>query len=315
MPLPAPASLHPQSAVGFIGLGVMGRGMAQCLLRQGHPLAVFARDGQVRTQFAALGARVDDTPCAVGAGRVLVFLCLPDAAVVEQVLFGDDGLAAGLAPGSCVVDTSTIAPAQARDIAARLQAKGVHFLDAPVSGGQAGAEKGTLSCMVGGEAAVLEACRVPIGAFAQNIFHAGDSGAGQAVKACNQVAVSAAMLGICEALVLARTHGVAPERMREILLAGSARSTALERHALRAIEGHFTPGFRTALMRKDLALALDAGRAHGATLPGTETVAGLLDAMAAQGRDEWDWVALAPHMQALAGLDVPAHIEPPTNNT
>lgn len=310
MPLPSLAELHAQSPVGFIGLGVMGRGMARRLLGQGHPLAVFARDAQVRTQFATLGAHVADSPRAVGAGCALVFLCLPDGGVVEQVLFGSEGLAAGLAPGSCVVDTSTIAPAQAQDFAARLSARGLHFLDAPVSGGQAGAELGTLSCMVGGDAAVLQACRVPISAFAKNIFHAGASGAGQAVKACNQVAVSAAMLGICEALVLARTHGVAPERMRDILLAGSARSTALERHALRAIEGHFTPGFRTALMRKDLSLALDAARAHGARLPGTETVAGLLDDLAAQDRDEWDWVALAPHLQALAGLDVPDRIEP-----
>lgn len=310
MPVPSPALRDAHSPVGFIGLGVMGRGMARRLLRQGHPLAVFARDAQVRAQFAELGARVDGTPRGVGTGCNLVFLCLPDAAVVEQVLFGDDGLAAGLAPGACVVDTSTIAPAQAQAMAARLAALGLDFLDAPVSGGQAGAENGTLSCMVGGDAAVLEACRVPLSAFAQNIFHAGASGAGQAVKACNQVAVSAAMLGICEALVLARTHGVAPERMREILLSGSARSTALERHALRAIEGHFTPGFRTALMRKDLALALSAGRAHGAVMPGTETVAGLLDAMASQGRDEWEWVALAPHLQALAGLEVPQRIEP-----
>lgn len=310
MPTPTPTVLDAHAPVGFIGLGVMGAGMARCLQRQGHALAVFARRAESRDAFAALGARVAASPRELGAGTPLVFLCLSDGPAVQAVLFGPEGLAAGLAPGSCIVDTSTIAPAQARDFAQQLATLGIHYLDAPVSGGQAGAEQGTLSCMVGGDAAALDACRVPISAFAQNIFHAGDSGAGQAVKACNQVAVSAAMLGVCEALVLARTHGVQPERMREILLAGSARSTALERHALRAIEGHFTPGFRTALMRKDLRLALDAGQAHGATLPGTEAVLALLDAMAAQGRDAWDWVALAPHLQALAGLPVPEGMEP-----
>lgn len=297
--------------IGFIGLGVMGNGMARCLLRQGHALTVTTRKPSVAAQFEALGVEVAQNAAAVGVRCPLVFLCLSDAAAVEQVLFGPQGLASSLARGACVVDTSTISADQARGFATRLQAQGAHYLDAPISGGQAGAEQGILSCMVGGTAEALAACRGPISAFAKNIFHAGPSGAGQAVKACNQVAISSALMGISEALVLARTQGVDPHLMREILLAGTAKSTALERHTLRAIDGNFTPGFRTALMRKDLNLALATGRAENAAMPATELVASMLDAMCAQGRAEWDWCALTLHLQQLAGLPTQQEIEPP----
>jgi 2-hydroxy-3-oxopropionate reductase len=296
--------------VGFIGLGVMGHGMARCLLRHGYALTVTTRKPEVSSQFEALGVEVVRDAAAVGARCQLVFLCLSDADAVEEVLFGPQGLAGRLERDACIVDTSTISADQARGFSSRLQALGCHYLDAPISGGQAGAEQGILSCMVGGSAQVLEVCRGPISAFARNIFHAGPSGAGQAVKACNQVAIAAALMGISEALVLARTQGVNPHLMREILLAGSAKSTALERHTLRAIDGSFTPGFRTSLMRKDLNLALATGHAQNASMPGTELVASMLDAMCEQGRAEWDWCALTLHLQNLAGLSTPQQMEP-----
>ena len=315
MALPPPEPFGPATRVGFIGLGVMGNGMARCLLRQGYALTVTTRKPAVAAQFEALGAEVVQDAADLAARCALVFLCLSDADAVQDVLFGPRGLAGGLARGACVVDTSTISAGQARSFASRLQALDCHYLDAPISGGQAGAEQGILSCMVGGTPEALAACRGPISAFAKNIFHAGPSGAGQAVKACNQVAIASALMGISEALVLARTQGVDPHLMRDILLAGTARSTALERHTLRAIDGHFTPGFRTTLMRKDLNLALATARTHSAQMPATELVAGMLDAMCQQGHGEWDWCALTLHLQQLAGLPTPQQMEPPPPST
>lgn len=299
----------PGTAIGFIGLGVMGGGMARCLLRQGHPLTVYARNAAAAQALQAEGATVADSPAALGARCRVVFLCLTDAAAVEDVLFGDKGLAQGLAPGSVVIDTSTISAASARQHAARLAEQGIHMLDAPVSGGQLGAAQGTLTCMVGGSADVFEACRGVCSAFAKSYVHVGPQGAGQTVKACNQVAVTGAMLGVAEALALARLNGVDPSVMREILLGGTARSLALERHGQRIIDQSFTPGFRASLMRKDIGLALQsAGTASGA-LPMTELAAGLLGDLCEGGRADWDWCAIALHIQALSGLEIPAEKE------
>ena len=164
--------------------------------------------------------------------------------------------------------------------------------------------------MVGGAREVFEACRAPASTFAANYFFAGPQGAGQAVKACNQVMVTNTMLGIAEAIVLARTQGVDPKLMREILLTGSARSTVLEKHARKLLDESFTPGFRTSLMRKDLRLALATALDAGASLPGTENAEALLDAMCEAGRADWDWCAVALELQRRAGLDTPDRIEP-----
>ncbi|MEO8250582.1 MAG: NAD(P)-dependent oxidoreductase [Burkholderiales bacterium] len=304
------APFTPSTPVGFIGLGVMGRGMARRLMGAGYALTAMTRRPDVADAFKAEGATIAPDAKALGATCPLVFLCLSDAPAVEQVLFAAGGLAAALPQGACVVDTSTIAPASARDFGKRLAERGIHFLDAPITGGQEGAEKGTLTCMVGGDKEAFEACRAAASTWAANYFHAGPQGAGQAVKACNQVMVTNTMLGIAEAIVLARTQGVDPHLMREILLTGAARSTVLERHTKKLLDESFTPGFRTSLMRKDLRLALATALDAGASLPGTENAEALLDAMCEAGRADWDWCAIALELQRNAGLDTPQSIEP-----
>lgn len=298
------------SRIGFIGLGVMGSGMAHNLLRKGWRPTVFARRPEAAQACVAGGAHAAATATEVGRASELVFLCLSDDDAVEAVLFGPQGLAAGLAAGACVVDTSTIAAASARIFGKRLQEQGVTLLDAPVSGGQGGAEAGTLAAMVGGPAAAVEACREVMGAFCRSITHVGALGAGQTVKACNQVAVAGAMLGVADALALARAQGVDPRVMREVLLGGTARSFALEKHGQRVIDGDFQPGFRARLMHKDLRLALQAARDAGAALPGAAAAERLLAALCDDGRADWDWNALALQVQKEAGLAVPATPRP-----
>jgi 2-hydroxy-3-oxopropionate reductase len=283
--------------VGFIGLGVMGRGMAHCLLRAGYALQVYARRDDVLKPFVAAGAQASASPAGLGRECRLVFLCLSDDAAVEEVLFGERGLASGLAAGSCVVDTSTIAATSVRKFGERLAQRGIMLLDGPVSGGQQGAEAGTLACMIGGAAETVDACREVMAAFCKQVTHVGALGAGQTVKACNQVAVAGAMLGVADAMALATSQGVDPNVMREVLLAGTAKSLALERHGLRVIAGDFKPGFRAILMRKDLRIALATAKGAGAQLPCATVAERLLDELCESGRAEWDWVAVAKLVQ------------------
>jgi 2-hydroxy-3-oxopropionate reductase len=275
--------------IGFIGLGVMGKGMAHCLLRAGYPLQVFARRDEAAQSLVAGGAKRAATPAALARECRLVFLCLSDDAAVEEVLFGPQGLSAALPMGSCVVDTSTIAATSARAFAERLAPQGISFLDAPISGGQQGAETGTLACMAGGPADVVEACRGVMSAFCKTITHVGDVGAGQTVKACNQVAVAGAMLGVADAIALAKSQGVDPKVMREVLLGGTARSFALEKHGQRIIDGDFQPGFRARLMRKDLRIALATAAAGGAQLQAAVLAEKLVGELCDGGRGEMDW--------------------------
>ncbi len=300
------ASLDAGSRIGFIGLGSMGAGMAGCLLRKGWQVQLFARRPEAAQSLVEAGAEAVDSIAALGRACRLVFLSLPDAASVEEVLFGTDGLADALAPGSLVVDTSTIAATSAQAFGTRLRERGVAMLDAPVSGGQQGAESGTLGCMVGGEADAVDACRPALQSFCKTITHVGALGAGQTVKACNQVAVAGALMGVADALALARLQGVDAGVMRDVLLGGAARSFSLEKHAPRIAAGDFAPGFRARLMRKDLRLALDTARASDAVLPATALAERLLDDLCEGGRGNWDWCALALRVQELSGLSVPA---------
>ena len=282
-------SFEPQHGrVGFIGLGAMGHGMAHCLLRRGWRLDVFARRAEAAQSLVAAGARATSSPSELGRGCTLVFLSLSDAQAVEEVLFGDQGLAASLQGGSVVVDTSTISAQSARAIGARLEKLGVWLLDAPVSGGQQGAEAGTLACMVGGPAEVLDACRDVMNAFSKTITHIGPLGSGQTVKSCNQVAVAANLLGVIEAIELARAQGVDPNVMREVILGGTGRSFSMEKQAPRIIEGDFKPGFRAELMRKDLRIALESG----VELPVARRAERLLDELCESGQGDADWSAI-----------------------
>jgi len=283
--------------VGFIGLGVMGGGMAHCLLRQGFRLHVSGRRPEALAPFVAAGARAEASPAGLARACNLVILCLSDDAAVEAVLFGAGGLAEGLAAGSCVVDTSTISASSARAFGQRLQAQGVTFLDAPISGGQQGAESGTLNTMVGGPAEALEACKPVLQAFCKTITHVGAVGAGQTVKSCNQVAVAGALLGVADAIALAKSQGVDPAVMRDVLLNGTARSFVLEKHGQRVIAGDYKPGFRVSLMRKDLRIALKTAADAGAVLAGAPVAEALLDELVRDGRGELDWAVLGQRVQ------------------
>ena len=295
------ATFGKDTAIGFIGLGVMGAGMAHCLLRAGYALHVFARRHDAAQPLVQAGARRAATAADVARACPLVFLCLSDDAAVEEVLFGADGLAHGIARGGCVVDTSTIAATSERRFAERLAAQGVTLLDAPISGGQQGAESGTLACMIGGPVEAVDACRGVMGAFCKAITHVGDVGAGQTVKSCNQVAVAGALLGVADAIAVATAQGVDPRVMRDVLLGGTARSFVLEKHGERVIAGDFKPGFRARLMRKDLRIALETARQGGAKLQAAPVAEQLLGELCDGGRGELDWAALVALVQEKAG--------------
>ena len=291
------AAFDKQTPIGFIGLGVMGSGMALCLRRQGYAVQVFARRDEAARPLLEAGAQRAGSPQEIGRRCPLVFLCLSDDAAVEEVLFGEGGLAHGIAAGSCVVDTSTISATSARRFAERLARQGVSFLDAPISGGQQGAESGTLACMVGGPEEAVARCREVMTAFCKTITHVGAAGAGQTVKSCNQVAVAGALLGVADAIALARSQGVDPKVMQQVLLGGTARSFVLEKHGQRVIDGDFKPGFRARLMRKDLRIALATARSGGAALQGAVLAEQLVGELCDSGRGELDWAALGQLVQ------------------
>ena len=283
--------------IGFIGLGVMGSGMTLCLLRAGFQVHVYARRDAAARPAVEAGAQRAASPADVGQACRLVFLCVSDDAAVEEVLFADGSLAHGLAAGSVVVDTSTIAATSARSFAKRLAERGIAFLDAPISGGQQGAESGTLACMIGGPAEAVEACRPVMAAFCKVVTHVGAVGAGQTVKACNQVAVAGAMLGVADAIALAQSQGVDLKVMREVLLGSTGRSFALEKHGQRVLAGDFQPGFRARLMRKDLRIALETGRSGGVALQGAALAERLVGELCDGGQGEMDWNSVAKVVQ------------------
>ena len=288
-------------SIGFLGLGGMGRPMAECLLRAGLPLAIRSGNPETAREFAAMGAQVVPTPAALAEAAGLVFSCLPDHGVLDALVFGPDGLAAQDWPGGLLVDCSTIAPQEAQDMARRLAGRGAAFLDAPVSGGRKGAAEGTLTAMVGGAEADLARARPALGAMAARIFHIGPVGAGQTTKACNQIMVAVNLMGAFEAIGLARAGGVDVARMREVVLTGTGRSAALEAIVPRYLEGAEAVGFRLEQMLKDIAIATDAGRAAGQHQPGAEAVREMLAGAAAAGLGARDLAALGLRYDALNG--------------
>ncbi|MCC6168629.1 MAG: 2-hydroxy-3-oxopropionate reductase [Caldilineaceae bacterium] len=289
-------------AVGFIGLGIMGRPMAHNVLRAGFPLVVYDLQPEPVAELTAAGARAADSPAALAQQVEVVLLCLPDSPDVQAALCGPQGVLAGARPGRIVVDMSTISPVVACELAATAAVQGVTLLDAPVSGGQVGAAQGTLSIMVGGDAAAFAQVRPILAAMGKTILHIGASGAGQVTKACNQIVIAVTIEAVAEAMVLAAKAGVDPAQVRQALLGGYAYSRVLEGHGERFLARNFTPGFRTRLQYKDLNIAMDAGRAYAAPLPATALVHQLYGALMARGDAEQDHSALVTLLEELAGL-------------
>lgn len=266
--------------VGFIGLGVMGRPMALHLQRAGHELHVWARRP---ASAAGLPATLHATPAELGQACEVVFTVITSSADVEAVALGPDGLIAGMAPGTVLVDCSTIAPDVARRIADELGRKGIAMLDAPVSGGAQGAIDATLAIMAGGDAAVLEKVRPLLDCLGKRIVHVGPNGAGQVAKACNQMIMVAAIQAAAEAMHLARAAGVDCGKVRDALAGGSAGSRVLDVMGKRMVERDFAAGIEARLHHKDFGLVLEAARKSGVPVPLTAAVAQQLNSLMAQG--------------------------------
>ena len=291
--------------IGFIGLGIMGAPMAGHLLATDARLHAHSRSG-VPAALLDAGTHACASAREVAERADVVFLMLPDTPDVERVLFGADGVAQGLASGGAgkvVVDMSSISPLQTQDFAARIEALGADYVDAPVSGGEVGAKAATLTIMCGGRDEAFARVRPLLERMGRNITLVGASGAGQTAKVANQIIVALNIEAVAEALLFASRAGADPERVRAALMGGFASSRVLEVHGERMVKRAFTPGFRIRLHRKDLGLALDGARALGLALPHTASAAQLMQACAAQGLDDADHSALC---QALEGMSAHA---------
>lgn len=288
---------------GFVGLGVMGKAMARNILEAGLPLTVHNRSKAKVRELVAEGAADGGSPAGVARAADVVVLCLPDTPDVERILFGEDGVVEGAAPGTVVVDCSTISAPATVTFAERLATQDVQLVDCPVSGGPKGAVDGTLSCMLGGDEAAIERARPVLDAMGKTFVHLGPAGAGQMVKACNQMVICATLMGVSEAVALCRKSGVDPDKMREALLGGSASSFVLQNHGKRLIDRTLDPGFRAELMLKDIKLATMAGRDMGAFMPTAALAAQMFSALCATGRNDRDNAALGLLFQELSGLD------------
>jgi len=286
--------------IGFIGLGIMGKPMAENLLKAGHTLFVYDVAEPPVKELSKKGATACASAADVSGRSEIVFLMLPDTPDVELALFGEKGVASGIRPGSIVVDMSSISPIATRKFAKALSAKGVEMLDAPVSGGQIGAENGTLSIMVGGKEEVFERVRPLFEKMGKNIVRIGGAGDGQTCKVANQIVVALTISAVSEALVFASKAGADVAKVREALLGGFAQSKILEVHGERMIKRNFQPGFRIRLHQKDLNLALQAGRELGVPLPNTAVVQQLFTAKAAENGADLDHSALIEVIEKMA---------------
>ena len=287
--------------IGFIGLGIMGKPMALNLLKAGYSLAVLEKS-KAAEELAKAGARLLPTSKAIAESADIVITMLPDAPEVREVVFGQDGVLEGIRSGALFIDMSTISPSTAKELYDALQKKGVEALDAPVSGGQVGAESASLSIMTGGNEPAFQRALPLFQAMGKNIVHIGPTGTGQTTKACNQMIVGMTIAAVAEAFTLARKAGVNLEKMREALLGGFAQSRILDLHGKRIIERNFKPGFKITLHRKDMNIALQAGREYAVPLYGTAQVAAHMDALIAAGKGDADHSAIALLMEQLADL-------------
>ena len=286
-------SQHDKPAIGFIGLGIMGKPMARNLVGAGYHVVALNRSRGPVDELVALGASTAATPRDVAAQSDVVITMLPDSPDVESVALGEDGIAAGIRSGALWIDMSTIAPATTKRVAEQLAAKGVESLDAPVSGGEKGAIDAALSIMVGGSDAAFARAKPIFDVLGKNIVHVGELGAGQVTKACNQIVVGVTIEAVAEALALAVASGVDPAKVRAALLGGFAQSKILEVHGQRMIDRAFTPGFKAKLHRKDMNIAANAGDERGLDLGAAKLVRERFDALIARGGGELDHSALA----------------------
>jgi 2-hydroxy-3-oxopropionate reductase len=278
--------------VGFIGLGAMGRPMALHLLGAGHELSVYVRRAEVAQPLVDAGATRRATPAEVAAHSEVVFTLVTTGADVEAVALGEDGIVHGAKPGTVLVDMGTIPPGTARRIAAKLAERGIEAIDAPVSGGEVGAQNATLAIMAGGKAEVLARVRPLLEKLGKTIVHIGPSGAGQVAKACNQMIMVSCIEAVAEAMLLAQQYGADAEKVRLALAGGSAGSRVLEVFGARMTARDFKAGVEARLHHKDFGILLNEAATLGAPLPIAAQVWQQLNALMAQGRGREDTSAL-----------------------
>jgi 2-hydroxy-3-oxopropionate reductase len=292
--------------IGLIGLGIMGKPMARNLVKAGYELVVHNRSRGAVDELVAESEAITaaSRPREVAEQVSTIVTMLPDSPDVTEVVFGEDGLFGAMSEGGLLIDMSTIAPATAIEVRNAFAEKGVAVLDAPVSGGDKGAIAGTLSIMVGGEEADFERAKPIFEAVGKTIVHVGAAGAGQTVKACNQVVVAINFAAVSEALVLGARAGVDPEKIIQVLNGGLAASRVMEMRGPTMIEHNFEPGFRVNLHRKDLNIALSTGKSYDVPLPVTALVGQFFDALNAKGRGEMDHSSLLSLFEDMAGYQI-----------
>ena len=285
--------------VGFIGLGIMGKPMALNLIKGGHTLFLASRSG-VPVELTAAGGKACSSGKEVAQKADIIITMVPDTPDVEKALFGEDGVAEGLAAGKIVVDMSSISPIETKAFAERVRKGGADYVDAPVSGGEVGAKNAALTIMVGASEAAFAKVKPLFELMGKNISLVGEVGAGQICKVCNQIIVALNIEAVAEALLLASKAGVDPGKVRTALMGGFASSRVLEVHGERMVKRTFDPGFRIELHQKDLNLALSSARALKMSLPNTATAQELFSACQAQGGGKWDHSAMVKALEALA---------------
>ncbi len=284
--------------IGFIGLGIMGQPMAENLRKAGNEILAPER-ASLKPEARAAFTILPDA-AAVAAAAEVVILMVPDTPDVERVLFGEGGVAAALKPGTLVIDMSSISPTATKEFAARVNALGCDYLDAPVSGGEVGARNAALTIMVGGPEAAFAKALPLFEAMGKNITLVGPNGAGQTTKVANQIIVALNIEAVAEALVFASKAGADPAKVRQALMGGFANSRILEVHAERMINRTFAPGFRIKLHQKDLNLALQSAKELGVALPNTASAQQLFSACAAMDGEGWDHSGLVQAIEAMA---------------
>jgi 2-hydroxy-3-oxopropionate reductase len=295
------------SKIGFIGLGIMGAPMAAHILKSGHEL--YVHDVKpVPAELAQQGAQACASGREVAEKSEIIITMVPDTPHVAAVLFDDGGVAQGLAPGKIVVDMSSISPIETKQFAARINALGCDYLDAPVSGGEVGARAASLTIMVGGPEAAFNKVKPLFELMGKNITLVGGNGDGQTTKVANQIIVALNIEAVGEALLFASRMGADPAKVRQALMGGFAASRILEVHGERMIKRTFDPGFRIELHQKDLNLALSSARQMGLSLPNTATAQELFNACAAHGGKAWDHSALVRALEIMANFEIGADV-------
>jgi 2-hydroxy-3-oxopropionate reductase len=290
--------------LGFIGLGIMGKPMALNLLRAGYHLVVHNRSRQAVDELVAQGAEAGSSPREVASRVEVIFTNLPDSPDVELVALGEDGILEGAQPGLIYVDHSTIKPSLARKIDREFRDRGAYALDAPVSGGDIGAQQGTLAIMVGGPAEALERVRTILEAEGKTITHVGDAGSGQIAKAANQIMVAAQMVAMAELLLLSKKAGADPARVVSAIKGGAAQCWTLDVKPERLFAGNRLPGFKAYMQAKDLNIVIDTAREYGIPLPSAGLHTQLYAAMLQMGLENLDNSAIIAVLEKLAGISL-----------